>query len=187
MLIQLGHITFPEIQVLGCIPGTAVFRNVEPYPHAGAPKGVLLLRVVGPLCFANVEHIRDTLAEHEAVSGSKGEPLQSILLDISGASHMDTTAAEAMKDWREGYDRAGVRLALTDPNPQITMMLHKTGMLDSGDQLLFPSLEAALLHIQQPGAQLTHDTFLHPAVPLDKVKGRLIGTWTQFFLPDPQM
>lgn len=68
------------------------------------------------------------------MSGSKGEPLQSILLDISGASHMDTTAAEAMKDWREGYDRAGVRLALTDPNPQITMMLHKTGMLDSGDR-----------------------------------------------------
>ena len=26
VLIQLGHITFPEIQVLGRIPGTAVFR-----------------------------------------------------------------------------------------------------------------------------------------------------------------
>ncbi len=26
ILIQLGHITFPEIQVLGRIPGTAVFR-----------------------------------------------------------------------------------------------------------------------------------------------------------------
>ncbi len=46
---------------------------------------------------------------------------------------MDTTAAEAMKDWREGYERTGVRLALTDPNPQITMTLQKTGMLDSGN------------------------------------------------------
>ncbi|KAL0048646.1 hypothetical protein WJX82_007650 [Trebouxia sp. C0006] len=126
--------------------------NVEQYPHAGATKGVLILRVVGPLCFANVEHIRDCLAEHEAVSVSKGEPLQSILLDVNGASHMDTTAAEAVKDWREGYERTGVHLALIDPNPQITMMLQKTGMLDSGDQLLFPSAEAALLHIQQPGA-----------------------------------
>ncbi len=69
----------------------------------------------------------------QAVSVSKGEPLQSILLDISGASHMDTTAAEAMKDWREGYRRTGVCLALIDPNPQNTMMLQKTGMLDSGD------------------------------------------------------
>lgn len=31
--------------------------------------------------------------------------------------------------------------------------------------------------------QLTHDTFLHPAVPLDKVKGRLIG----IFRNDPCM
>jgi anti-anti-sigma regulatory factor len=46
---------------------------------------------------------------------------------------MDTTAAEAVKDWREGYERTGVHLALIDPNPQITMMLQKTGMLDSGD------------------------------------------------------
>jgi len=38
---------------------------VEQYPHAGATKGVLILRVVGPLCFANVEHIKDSLAEHE--------------------------------------------------------------------------------------------------------------------------
>jgi len=69
----------------------------------------------------------------QAVSVSKGEPLQSILLDVNGASHMDTTAAEAVKDWREGYERTGVHLALIDPNPQITMMLQKTGMLDSGD------------------------------------------------------
>ena len=46
---------------------------------------------------------------------------------------MDTTAAEAIKDWREGYERTEVCLALIDPNPQITMMLQKTGMLDSGD------------------------------------------------------
>lgn len=38
---------------------------MEQYPHAGATKGVLILRVVGPLCFANMEHIRDCLAEHE--------------------------------------------------------------------------------------------------------------------------
>ncbi|DBA76202.1 TPA: hypothetical protein ACH3X1_009930 [Trebouxia sp. C0004] len=152
ILIQLGYITFPEIQILGSIPGTAVFRNLGQYPHVGTIKGILILRLVGPLCFANVEHIKDSLAEHEAVSISKGEPLQSILLDVSGASHMDTTAAEAMKDWREGYERTGVRLALVDPNSQITMTLQKTGLLDSGDQLVFPSVEAAMLHIQQPGA-----------------------------------
>ena len=88
----------------------------------------------------------------QAVSVSKGEPLQSILLDVSGASHMDTTAAEAVKEWREGYERTGVRLALTDPNSQISMTLQKTGMLDSGGSCsimvnMWPSLSSELFQL----------------------------------------
>ena len=78
--------------------------------------------------------------------------MQSILLDVSGASHMDTTAAEAMKEWREGYERTGVRLALTHPNSQITMTLQKTGMLDSGGSCsimvnMWPSLSSGLFQL----------------------------------------
>ena len=62
----------------------------------------------------------------------KGNPLQSILLDVGGASHMDTTAAEAIKEWRQQFERAGVYLALIDPSPQITLMLKKAGVLDTG-------------------------------------------------------
>lgn len=40
-------------------------RNVEQYPQAAASKGVLILRVSGPLCFANVEPVKDKIAGHE--------------------------------------------------------------------------------------------------------------------------
>ena len=68
----------------------------------------------------------------QAASLSKGEPLHSILLDIGGASHMDTTAVEAIKEWRQGYERSGIHFVLVDPNPQITSILHRAGILDAG-------------------------------------------------------
>ena len=46
---------------------------------------------------------------------------------------MDTTAVEAVKEWREGYSRAGIHLALVDPSPQIVTILHRSGCLDTGD------------------------------------------------------
>ena len=81
---------------------------------------------------------------------SKGEPLHSILLDIGGASHMDTTAAEAIKDWREQRGRAGMHLALIDPSPQITLILQKAGVLDTG------SVCTALLVLLSPMTVLPH-------------------------------
>ena len=38
---------------------------MEQYAHAEATDGVLILRVCGPLCFANVERVKEKMAEHE--------------------------------------------------------------------------------------------------------------------------
>ena len=57
--------------VIACL----VCRDVQQYPHGQQMKGVLILRVQGPLCFANVEHIKDTIAEHEVSICSNGAPL----------------------------------------------------------------------------------------------------------------
>ena len=40
-------------------------RSMEQYAHAEAIEGVLILRVCGPLCFANVEHVKEKMAKHE--------------------------------------------------------------------------------------------------------------------------
>lgn len=63
------------------------------------------------------------------------EPLRHIVLDVSGASYMDTTAIEAVKEWREGYARAGVHLALAEPNAQIVSILHRSGFLNTGTKV----------------------------------------------------
>lgn len=40
-------------------------RDVTQYDQAEAIQDLLILRVNDPLCFANVEHIKDCIAQHE--------------------------------------------------------------------------------------------------------------------------
>ncbi|KAL3141752.1 hypothetical protein ABBQ32_004432 [Trebouxia sp. C0010 RCD-2024] len=145
VLVQLGHITFPRLQVLGRIPGTASFRDAEQYTQAETVKGLLILRVNGPVCFANVEHIKECMAQHEAETLLREEPLQQILLDMGGASHVDTTALDAMQEWREGYETRSISFGLVDPNPNVIQIVHKAWGHEKGRQVLFSSVQAALL------------------------------------------
>ena len=69
--------------VIACL----VCRDVQQYPHGQQMKGVLILRVQGPLCFANVEHIKDTIAEHEVSICSNGAPVTEDLAVVPNDFH----------------------------------------------------------------------------------------------------
>ncbi|HKY74654.1 MAG TPA: sulfate permease, partial [Acidimicrobiia bacterium] len=57
--------TRPNIAVLGQIPGTTEFRNVERSPSAVTSEGVVVVRVDAPLYFANLEYLRAKLKKLE--------------------------------------------------------------------------------------------------------------------------
>ena len=70
----------------------------------------------------------------QASAIAANEPIHRVLLVLSGASHMDTTAVEAIKEWRQGYERTGIHFALIDPKPEIVTILHRSGCLNTGMQ-----------------------------------------------------
>ena len=70
----------------------------------------------------------------QASATAANEPIHDVLLVMRGASNMDTTAVEAIKEWRQGYERTGIYFALIDPNPEIVSILHRSGCLDTGMQ-----------------------------------------------------
>ena len=69
----------------------------------------------------------------QAEASLRGEAVKRILLDIGGCSHVDTTALDAIKEWREGYERRVVDFGLLDPNPHVTETVHKAFGHDAGE------------------------------------------------------
>ena len=51
-------------------------RDAGQYREAETAKGLLVLRINGPLCFANAEHVKDCMAEHEV-------PLSPVALELA--------------------------------------------------------------------------------------------------------
>lgn len=45
--------------VLGRLPGTTVYRNVQQYPEAYTYNGIVIVRIDAPIYFANISYIKD--------------------------------------------------------------------------------------------------------------------------------
>lgn len=45
--------------VLGRLPGTTVYRNIEQYPEAYVYIGIVVVRIDAPIYFANISYIKD--------------------------------------------------------------------------------------------------------------------------------
>lgn len=55
----LLQVTRPRIALLGNLPGTTIYRNVDQYPDAYKVSGVLIIRVDSAIYFSNANYIKE--------------------------------------------------------------------------------------------------------------------------------
>jgi sulfate permease, SulP family len=97
----------PALVILGRVPGTQLYRNVERYPTVTDPHGVVL-RLDGPLDFLSVEAVTGKL-RRLAVEQPE---LSWLVLDASGVTGMDSSGVHALHELQEHLAEAGVTLHL---------------------------------------------------------------------------
>lgn len=59
VLRLLLFVARPRTSVLGNIPNSEVYRNVEHYPNAVHVPGILILEIDAPIYFANASYLRE--------------------------------------------------------------------------------------------------------------------------------
>lgn len=59
MLRVLLFVARPRTFILGNIPNSNIYRNVEQYPNASTVPGVLVLEIDAPIFFANSAYLRE--------------------------------------------------------------------------------------------------------------------------------
>jgi MFS superfamily sulfate permease-like transporter len=79
--------------VLGQIPGTEAYRNVERHPEAITFPGLLIWRPGGDLFFASIGHIGDGL---KAALAASHPPPNHVLVDAEAVNHIDISACDAL-------------------------------------------------------------------------------------------
>lgn len=55
----LLQVTRPRTALLGNLPGTTIYRNVDQYPEATRVPGVMIVRVDSAIYFSNSNYVKE--------------------------------------------------------------------------------------------------------------------------------
>jgi SulP family sulfate permease len=142
----LRQTTRPHIAVLGRIPGTTQFRNVERTPSAETTDGVVVLRVDAPLYFANIDYLREKLAK---VEEDKGGGLRVLVLDASSVTDLDSSADTALGEIAEELSRRGVEFYLAGMKGRLLDVMRRSRSYERiGPDHFFLSADEAVRHAE---------------------------------------
>ncbi|PIN04325.1 Sulfate/bicarbonate/oxalate exchanger SAT-1 and related transporters (SLC26 family) [Handroanthus impetiginosus] len=126
----------PHIAILGRLPGTTVYRNVQQYPEAYTYNGIVIVRIDAPMYFANTSCIKDRLREYEIQPdgsikrGPEVSRVHFVIIEMAPTTYIDSSAVQALKDLYQEYKSRNIQIAISNPNRDVLMTLTKSGMVD---------------------------------------------------------
>jgi len=128
----------PHIAVLGRIPGTEHFRNVDRYTADTAP-GLLLLRVDAGLFFGNVEAVNERIEDEIAARPCT----RHLVLVLSAVNAIDTSALFALGELNAMLRTRGIGLHLSEVKGPVMDRLKHSELLAALNGRLFLSTAMA--------------------------------------------
>jgi len=124
----------PHIALLGRIPGTEHFRNVDRYTVQTDPR-VLLLRVDAGLFFGNVDAVKERIDEELA-----GHPdARQLVLVLSAVNAIDTSALFGLMETNQKLQGRGVGLHLAEVKGPVMDRLRESGLVECLNGRIFLS------------------------------------------------
>ncbi|XP_028776625.1 probable sulfate transporter 3.3 [Neltuma alba] len=134
----LLQVTRPKTVMLGNIPGTDIYRNVDHYEEAVKLPGLLILSIEAPINFANITYLNERILrwieEYEEEDNiKKSSRLQYVILEMSAVSSVDTSGVSLFRELKQAMKNKGVEIVLVNPLAEVMEKLKKA---DEGNDLM---------------------------------------------------
>ena len=137
----------PHIAVLGRIPGSEHFRNIERYPAETLPD-VLMLRIDANLFFGNVEAVNARVEEE-----LKAHPAtRHLVLVMTAVSSIDTSALFGLSELNQSLKQRGIGLHLAEVKGPVMDRLKQSALLGALNGKLFLSAVMACDELAEGGS-----------------------------------
>jgi high affinity sulfate transporter 1 len=125
-LVQLMHRTsHPHVAVLGRIPGTRRFSDIDRHPDNEPIPGALIVRPESSLIYFNCDHICDTILAR--VHAEEIKPAL-VVLDLSAAPFVDLQSAHTLAGMADELRSLGVRLHVVEARSSVRDRLNSKGL-----------------------------------------------------------
>lgn len=134
----LLHASKPHIAVIGRIPDSEHFRNIERHAVETIP-GVLMLRIDESLFFGNLNAVEARLSQELAKAGD----IHDVVLIMSAINRVDTTAMEFLTDLNHDLLGRRIRLHLAEIKGPVQDRLLRSALWKSLSGQVFLSVNSA--------------------------------------------
>ncbi len=115
LVVFIYRTTTPHLAVLGRLPGTTVYRNIDRHEGAETTPGVLAVRIDSEFYFGNTRFLKESLArlEDEGFTGEQA-PLKAVVIDATTVTRIDSSALTALAELHQDYKERGVELYIAN-------------------------------------------------------------------------
>jgi SulP family sulfate permease len=127
LAVMVYRTTRPHVAVLGRLPGTDIYRNVERFPEAERTPGILAIRLDAQFYFGNVNFLKETLATLES---GEPEPPKAVIIDASGINQLDASAEVALREIIDDHTARGVEVLIASVKGPVRDVLQRAHFCD---------------------------------------------------------
>lgn len=147
LLLFLWRTSRPHMAVVGQLPGSQHFRNVERHKVIESPN-VLSLRVDESLYFPNARYLEDRIGE---LIASRPQ-IRHLVLMCSGVNLIDASALDSLEAIVERLHAAGIQLHLSEVKGPVMDQLQRSDFLQEFGGRVFVSQYEAMLGLDRERA-----------------------------------
>jgi sulfate permease, SulP family len=125
LLLLIYRTSHPRGAVLGQLPGTEAYRDVQRHAEALTFPGLLIWRAGGDLFFASIRHLD---AELKAALATNRPPAKHVLLDADSVNFIDTSASDALLNFIKELQSQGITIAFARVRDEVRERMRLGGI-----------------------------------------------------------
>jgi len=138
----------PHYAVLGRLPNTTLYKNIERFQEAEEEEGVLILRPDARLFFGNQEFVRDVVEREVALRPET----ELVILDGVAISDIDSTAVAMIRSLERELSGQGIRLRFIGLNGPVRDKLYKNSLdVVVGSNHVYTRIHDLVLQFREEG------------------------------------
>lgn len=127
LVLIIKRTTNPHYAILGRLPRTKIYRNIERYPEAITLLGLIIVRVDASLYFANISFLKELITK---IVADYKYHLSAIVFDASSLNDVDASADRALQEIAAHLKEKGIELYFTNVKGPVRDMFKRSGFYE---------------------------------------------------------
>lgn len=125
IILLLRRAARPHVAVLGRVPGTAIYGDIERNPENQVTAGVFVFRVDSAILYFNAEYVRERFMQ---LMGTQEQPVRQAVWCLATTPAIDLAGVEMLEHLHKELAERGVRLMPAEARGPLRHSMHAGGL-----------------------------------------------------------